>query len=372
MADEKQWKPLELVKVTADYLASKGVDSPKLDAEILLCEALGLKQRIELYAGFEQVVEPERLARYRAMVRRRAAREPVSRILGAREFMGKRFAVNQRVLSPRPETEMLVEAVIAFFNPKTFAIAEEEPETAADNSELGDALQAELSRLLDSYGEDIGEEEIDEEPDPQPETLTLRQAARQRSSRRQCAAARPCSRPEQPAGKAGEKILELGTGSGCIAVALAAALPQAALVAVDISREALDTAAGNARRLGLDGRIEFRLGDWFSSCRPGEAFDAIVSNPPYLVEGDPAIWPEVADYDPPLALYGGSDGLACYKKITAEAPAWLRPGGGIFLEVGSGQAEAVSSLLQQYRFSRIERQKDYAGCERLVQAIAGV
>ena len=170
MADAKIWKPLELVKVTADYLAGKNVPSPRLDAEVLLCAVLGLKRRVDLYAGFETEVSGKDLSAYRELVRRRTLREPVSRILGRREFMGIEFIVTPDVLSPRPETELLVEAVLDSANPRKNAPPEEEKkeeekeeavEPAGDVDADGDMLE----QLLDSYAEDVeNEADIDAAP----------------------------------------------------------------------------------------------------------------------------------------------------------------------------------------------------------------
>lgn len=357
MADGKVWKPLDLVKVTAEYLAGKSVPSPRLDAEILLCEVMGLKRRVDLYAGFESEVSGKALAAYREAVKRRAAREPVSRILGRREFMGIDFRVTPDVLSPRPETELLVEAALEAVNPKR-----REPEAARaeeDPREGAEAMPAELERLLDSYAEDV-----DSLDDDSPPAVPVRGAAE------------PVRRPaSSPPGKAARNVpsravraLDLGSGSGCIAVSLAAHLPGARVVAVDASPKALAVARKNAAAANVADRIDFRQGDWFAGCRRGEAFDLILSNPPYLMEGDAGIWPEVRAYDPPLALYGGQDGLDCYRRIVPAAADWLAPGGRIFLEVGAGQAERVAAMLERRGFAGVGVVKDYGGVGRVVKA----
>ena len=368
----KTWKPLDLAKVTAGYLETKGVQNARLDAELLLCQVLGLAKRVDLYAGFENEVPDAALAAYREMVRRRANREPVSRILGVREFMGLSFEVTADVLSPRPETELLVEAVVAFFKPSGLPSADAEPEV----EETADpALDKELEKLLDSYSEDADEDEADEDAPqetPQPQGMTLREAARSGAWRKNIAPekrARPAeAREGGDRNAAALRILDLGTGSGCIAISLAASLPDARVVAVDVSPEALQTARRNARALGVGDRVEFRQGDWFGACRDGEMFDAIVSNPPYLVEGDPDIWPEVSRFDPALALYGGRDGLDCYRAILGAASSRLTADGRVFLEIGHGQAEAVSALFNDARFAAASVAADYAGLERVVSA----
>ncbi|MCC8190667.1 MAG: peptide chain release factor N(5)-glutamine methyltransferase [Planctomycetes bacterium] len=366
MGDEKVWRPLELIKVTAGYLAEKAVPDPRLDAEILLCEILGLPRRVDLYAGFEREISGKELTAYRELIRRRAAREPVSRILGRRDFMGLTFTVTPDVLSPRPETELLVETAIEAVRPKkpTEAVTAEPaeptmPAVAVD----GDADEA-LERLLDSYAEDVldaDEPEALPTPEPVPAPEPVRPATGLRAKQKVAAA---------PVAAAPVAALDLGTGSGCVAVALAAHLPGATVTAVDASARALAVAKRNAAAAGVSDRVTFRQGDWFAGCRPGEVFDVILSNPPYLVEGDDSIWPEVRAYDPPAALYGGKDGLDCYRRIIPDAPQWLAPDGQLFFEVGSGQAGRVADLLRGRGFRAVRVVRDYAGIERIVTGLA--
>ncbi len=366
MADEKVWKPLELIKVTAEYFAAKNVPSPRLDAEVLLCDVLGLRRRVDLYAGFETEVSGKNLAAYREFVRRRALREPVSRILGRREFMGIPFLVTPDVLSPRPETELLVEAVLECVQPKKNTLPPDEEEEPATETPVDDSADsALLDQLLDSYGEDLEDEKhIDDAPAAVLKTPAARPAAP--------SAAKSPAKPAAKRGKAAPpaaavSVLDLGTGSGCIAVSLAAHLPAARVVAVDASPKALAVAKKNAAAANVADRVDFRQGDWFAGCRSGETFDFIVSNPPYLVEGDPAIWPEVAAFDPPLALYGGKDGLDCYRRIIPDAALRLAPGGWLFLEAGAGQARRVAEMLERRQFRDVGVTADYGGVERVVK-----
>ncbi len=326
--------------------------------------ALGVKNRIELYAGFEIEISPKQLADYREMVRRRASREPVSRILGEREFMGLPFSVTPAVLSPRPETEHLVEAILEFLQPKKMSLPEE-PVPEKDVVENSDQMDQALASLLDKYAEDADSDDLDAEPAAIPETkkeMTLREAARVGVWKKAQTAV---------AGESGNEtalfsVIDLGTGSGCIAASVAAKLPAARVVATDLSEEALRTAQQNIRSLGLSERVTLRRGAWYEACRDGEKFDVIASNPPYLVEGDEDIWPEVAQYDPGLALYGGDDGLDCYRELAAGAGERLKRGGKIFLEVGDGQAPFVAELLRNGGLDEITILKDYAGIDRVV------
>lgn len=370
MPEEKTWKPLELAKVTAQYLTTKGVPEAKLDAEILLCRALGVRSRIELYAGFEAEISPKQLADYREMVRRRAAREPVSRILGEREFMGLAFSVTPAVLSPRPETEHLVEAILEFLQPKKMALPEEpvpEQEEVEDEAEIDQALES----LLDKYAEDADSDDLDDDPAAPPEPqkeMTLREAARAGAWKKMQAETREAGNDfsSSQSGREGITVIDLGTGSGCIAASVAAKLPAARVIATDLSDDALRTAQENIRALGLAERVALRRGAWYEACRDGEEFDVIASNPPYLVEGDEEIWPEVKQYDPALALYGGDDGLDCYRDLAAGAVPRLKQGGKIFLEVGDGQAPFVAELLRNGGLDDITILKDYASIERVV------
>ena len=373
MAEQKTWKPLELIKVTADYLATKNVPSPRLDAEVLLCAVLGLKRRVDLYAGFETEISGKNLDAFRELIRRRSLREPVSRILGRREFMGIDFAVTPDVLSPRPETELLVEAVLECVNPKKNTLPPEEVEetqpVAEEETQAGgdDAMAADLEKLLDSYAEDV-DDENDIDAAPVQAKPVPRQAAPARRQRNAPAIAAKRGKAETSAVRA--LVLDLGTGSGCIAVSIAAHLPGARVVAVDASPKALAVAKKNAAKANVAERVDFRQGDWFAGCRDGEAFDFVVSNPPYLVEGDAEIWPEVAQYDPPAALYGGRDGLDCYRRIVPDAPLWLAPEGWLFLEVGAEQAKRVAELLARRGFREVTVVADYGGIERVVKGKA--
>lgn len=167
------------------------------------------------------------------------------------------------------------------------------------------------------------------------------------------------------------RILDFATGSGCLALALAARHPQAEVHALDISGAALEVARENARRLGLAGRISFHLGDGFAALprtlAPG--FDLIVANPPYIPTGDlAALEPEVRDHDPRLALDGGPDGLAFYRRLAVEALPWLRPGGWLAMEFGDGQAEALRALMAGDAWEQVRIERDLSERERLLFA----
>jgi len=276
---------LEIIRKTTDFLASKGVESARLNAELLIGHALDRK-RMQLYLEFERPLTEPELERIRPLVRRRAQREPLQYIVGETEFCGLRLAVDRRALIPRPETELLVEHV-----------------------------------------------------------------------RRMREAAPP------------NRILDLGTGSGAIALALAVAFPAATIVAVDRSPEALELARSNATRTGLTERVSWLVSDWFEAV-PVEAYDVVVSNPPYLsAEETDQTAPEVRDFEPRSALAAADDGCADLVRILAVAPRYLAAGGLLALETGIAQHARLLPVARESGFSRVESHPDLTGRERFVLAV---
>lgn len=249
-----------------------GVD--RLDAQLLLVRALG-RPRAWLFAHGDEALDAATAARFDADLARRAAGEPVAYLLGEREFRGLTFAVDARVLVPRPDTEVLV----------------------------GWALDR-----IDAY-------------------------------------------TAQPV-----RVADLGTGSGAIAVSLAHARPRAVVTAVDVDADALMVAAANAARHGAT--VRFRRGSWWDAL-PGERFDVVVSNPPYIAAGDPHL--PALRHEPTRALVSGDDGLDALRCIVAGAPAHLAPGGWLLLEHGHDQSPAVVELLQAEGFVQVSTRSDIAG-----------
>ena len=171
-------------------------------------------------------------------------------------------------------------------------------------------------------------------------------------------------------GFAVSRLLDLGTGSGCLLLSLLSELPEAIGIGVDVSEKALAIARRNAERLGLAQRAEFRHGRWHAGLE--ESFDIVISNPPYIPASDiNALQPEVREFEPHLALIGGEDGLDCYREIIAGLSSILRPGGLIVFEVGAGQASTVGEMLQKAGFKRAKYHKDLSGIKRCVSAIQG-
>jgi release factor glutamine methyltransferase len=282
------WTIALVLKWATDDFRSKNIDAPRLDAEVLLAHALGTT-RIQLVIDAMRPLQADELGRFRELVKRRRAREPVAYILGQREFYGRAFRVDPRVLVPRPDTETLV------------AVA--------------------LDRTRDR-------------------SLSLR-------------------------------ALDLCTGSGCVAITLARELPTSRIHATDLSAEALVVARDNALRLGAY-NVSFRRGDLYDAVSTGQRFDLIVSNPPYVPAGDvPHLMADVREFEPRVALDGGADGLTLVRRIVADAPRVLVPGGRIALEVGAGQAGEAAAILEAGGFRRIASSRDYARIERVLDAIWG-
>jgi release factor glutamine methyltransferase len=282
MANET-WTVRRLLEWTEDFLRKKSVESPRLEAQILLAHALGCT-RIELYVRHdEEPAESQRQA-FREMIKKRAEGMPVAYLVGFREFFSLPFAVSPAVLIPRPETETLVMEALRILKP------------------------------LDS-----------------------------------------------------PRVLDLGTGSGCIAITIAKQHKTASLAAIDVSTAALEIAAGNAKRHGVSERVLFREGDRFAPVE-GDVFDLIVSNPPYIAHDEFAsLDPGVRDFEPRSALDGGSDGLEFYRHIAANAPRFLKPGGTVLVEIGMTQEPAVRALLAGH-LEVGKTYKDAGGRPRVVAA----
>ena len=274
--------------MTADYFASKDVESPRLAAERLLAHAMGC-ERIDLYTRFQETLPGETVARYRELVRRRAAREPIQHVLGATEFWSLEIKCDRRALVPRPETEGVVQGALDL-----------------------------LRKIAD------------------------------------------------PA------VADIGTGTGCIAVALVKELNAANIVASDMSSEALALAAENLAAHGLRDRVRLIEGDLVAPFREAgllECFDAVVSNPPYIADYEMTrLMPEVRDFDPPLALRGGPDGLDVIRRLAAETPALLKPGGRLIVEIGQGQLESTGAILRESGWTIERTLPDAAGIPRVVAA----
>jgi release factor glutamine methyltransferase len=262
------------------HLSAAGIEDARREARLLLGHALGVGP--ETVIGYpERGLDGSAQARFAALVARRAARMPTDRILGQREFWSLPFSLDATTLTPRPDSETVVEAALA--------------------------ACADRSRAI--------------------------------------------------------RILDLGTGSGCLLLALLSELVNATGVGVDLSVGALVRARGNAGRLGLGGRCRWLRADWGAALLGG--FDLIVANPPYVARGEIAqLAPEVADYEPRLALDGGPDGLDAYRALAADVARLMAPGGCAAIEIGAGQSAGVSAIFRAHGLAVARTAHDLRGIAR--------
>ena len=308
-----------------ERLERAGVESASLDAACLLEAASGIP-RWRFVLESQRPIAHGRSDLVASMLSRREAREPIAYILGAKEFWSLSLAVSRDVLIPRPETETLVEAVL---------------------EKISSRCQVPGAKFQVPRYKEPGTR------NPQPGT------------------AQPNPKPETRNPKL--RIVDLGTGCGAIALALATEIPLGRVYALDCSRAALRIASRNATALGLAGRVHFLAGDLFEplrTARGGGGFDLIVSNPPYIPSGALALLPpEIAAYEPREALDGGPDGLRFHRRIIEEAPGYLRAGAWLALEVGDGQLSAAVELLRKSDgFGPPEVKEDLAGHDRVILA----
>jgi release factor glutamine methyltransferase len=279
--NEGPWTVRRVLAWTTQHFEKQGVDAPRLTSEMLLAHLLSTS-RVRLYTELDRPLERAELTSYRQLIERRIAGEPAAYLTGKREFYGRTFRVDPRVLIPRPETELLVESVL---------------------------------RAL-------------------PRETEVR-------------------------------LLDLCTGSGCIAVSLAAERPAARVIATDLSDEACAVARGNAEQLGVSARVEVRAGELFAPVGAEAPFDVVVSNPPYVARADlPTLSREVRR-EPALALDGGEDGLEVIRRILAGAQHHLVPGGLLALEIGETQGSQVRSLLEGAGYGSVTVERDLARHDRL-------
>ncbi len=275
------WTIRKVLTWTTQHFEKRQVDAPRLTAEILLSHVLKLG-RVKLYVDLDRPLSKDELAAYKALIARRLAGEPTQYLTGLKEFYNRAFKVDARVLIPRPETELLVEA---------------------------------------------------------------------------CLRALPKDAPS--------RALDVCTGSGCIAISLAAERPQATVVATDLSPDACALAKENAEALKVSERVTVLQGDLFSPLPPDARFQVVVSNPPYIASGDiPGLSAEVRR-EPMLALDGGKDGLVAVRRVVKEARRWLEPGGLLAMEIGEDQGPAVLELLRAAGYADARVEKDLERRERM-------
>jgi release factor glutamine methyltransferase len=276
---------LDAINLSSTYLEKKNISSPRLNAELLLAEVLSCK-RIDLYLSFDRPLTEYEINDYREFIRRRGNHEPLQYIIGKAEFYGNEFIVNENVLIPRPETEILVDEVIA---------------KNVNSSSL--------------------------------------------------------------------KILDVGTGSGIIAVSLAKELITANFDAFDVSEEAVNIALKNASLNGVSDKINFFVADIFNYEGNNDYYDIIVSNPPYISHEDyNNLEIDVKEYEPKISLTDLQDGLTYYKTIINKSSKWLKKDGYLFFEIGYNQGKDVENLMNEY-FYDIKVVKDLQNFDRVIYGV---
>jgi release factor glutamine methyltransferase len=270
----------DLLKDGAARLAAAGIDGAMREARLLLQAAAEIPVATQI-AFPERSIPADAMARFEALLQRRARREPMAHILGRREFWSLAFKVTADTLDPRPDSETLVQAVLDQVSDRSAAL----------------------------------------------------------------------------------RLIDFGTGTGCLLLALLHELPKASGVGVDTSEAALAVATENAQALGMTERVLFRRGDWDEGIEPG--FDVLLSNPPYIPSQDiDGLQPEVASFEPRLALDGGVDGLDAYRRLAPAAARLLLPGGLAAFEIGIGQGDSVRRIMVLAGLRHIATARDLAAVER--------
>lgn len=306
-----KWTIQKLLNWTIEYFTDKGIDSPRLSAELLLSGVLEMK-RIELYTKFDNPVDKHHLARLHDLVKRAGRDEPVAYLIGKTEFYSLELNVGPDCMIPRPETELLAERAIEFL--RTRPVRNSAARRMTQEEEISNG-----ARLGSQF------------------------------------------------------VCDLCTGSACIAVAIAKNFPDARIIATDISDAALNVAATNIEKHNLQQRIKLLHGDLFDPLVPHldvEKFDLVVCNPPYVSASEfEALDTNVKDYEPKLALFAGADGLDIYRRICEKIHLFLKADAALMLEIGFAQGPAVLQMLRQTDlFAEIKIEKDLSNNDRIVIA----
>ncbi|WP_417433143.1 peptide chain release factor N(5)-glutamine methyltransferase [Kiloniella sp.] len=280
-SDEQVQKTIaDCLKLGNEQLTAAEIENPRLDVRLLLAEALSVDTSY-LFGYPEKRLNDGQFGHFQAMINRRLKREPVSKIIGRKEFWSLEFKVSRDTLDPRPDSETLIEAVLESLVDKTEAI----------------------------------------------------------------------------------KILDLGTGTGCLLLTLLSELQGAKGLGIDISDRALAIAKDNAEALGLSDRVAFQLGNWCDGVK--DSWDIIISNPPYIGEGEKkALSPEVLNYDPALALFAENNGMKDYQTFIPQAASILKNNGMLVVEAGHTQAEAINALMSDAGLMVYPAKKDLGGIAR--------
>ena len=393
MTEQAVWTVNKILQWTQQYFSGKGLENPRLDAEVLLCDVLGCR-RIDLFMRLQQELLPEELKKYREFVLRRAAWEPLAYIIGRKTFLQWDFKVTPSVLIPRPETELLVEKLVQCCTGKSLTRLEKE---------VFWRKKAEEAKAAAEKAKAVSAEKLREETDPEKAAVWQQEVADREAVAVQAAelagivwetdSDSNADKPSDFVGSTGNNtddtnagngtgsavvqektvrkgpdILDIGTGSGAILLSLLKLLPESRGLAVDISPEALAVAKENAALLEVGDRIWFLQSDIWSRIPVKAQFDIVVSNPPYIPAQVIGTLTRDVQREPRLALDGGDDGLEAYRKITGGMSRHVKPDGLAAFEIGIGQGEAVAALCREQGFSVTAVVNDYAGIDRMVFA----
>ena len=339
------WTIRRIVRWSAEDFGKRGIESGRLDAELLVAHALGV-DRVRLYMDLDRELSAEELVSIRALVMRRRKREPVAYLLGQREFWGRRFAVTPAVLIPRPDTETLVERALALLSGAGPAVG---VDVAIDQREHVAGLETHVEAAEPMVDQEAGE--------PPPAA----QAPRVEPSELEA--------PSQP----GARVLDLCTGTGAIGLTLACELTSARVTITDVSEAALEVARANLEAFAskdpsLRERVEILQGDLFAALSKDARFELIACNPPYLAERELLeCEPDVKDHEPRLALVSGPRGDEILARVIEGAREVLAPHGTLLVEIGSTQGPRVRELFERAGYRGVRVLRDLGDRDRVVE-----
>lgn len=387
------WTIKRCLDWTRDYLRDKGDERPRLSAEWLLSGVTGLS-RTEIYMSFDKPMSPEELARMHSAVVRRAKGEPLQYIIGETDFRTITVACAPGVLIPRPETELLVEETLKYIDADVLGAAACRPRSRVElpwNAEIQAAREAELATAAAQSEDRLVERELTEEDIAALEEDAELEAGDSGDSGDEVGLQTAVPRDGEGALGATSangvntsddddsasqvaRVLEVGCGTGCISLSIAAERPEhTCCVAIDIEPRAVDLSIRNRDALGIaPDVVDVRLGNLVSPLnRETEwgTFDVLVSNPPYIPTSVMGNLPhEVADYEPPLALDGGEDGLDIFRRLVNAAPHMLKPGGLLACELYEGHLDQAASLCRAAGMREVRVVNDLTNRPRIILA----
>lgn len=387
MANET-WTIRRCLDWTRDYLKDRGDERPRLSAEWLLSGVTGLS-RTEIYVNFDKPMSSEELAAMHTAVVRRAKGEPLQYIIGETSFRTIDVMCEPGVLIPRPETELLVEEVLAYLDREVIGAAPAAARGRVElpwNAEVEAALQAEIAAAKEKDEAPVVERELrDDDFDTLEDgegTIETADGAEGDAGVSGAASVEEGEFSEGAPAQYGEsgqtrcaRVLEVGCGTGCISLSIASERSgRAQCVAIDIEPRAVDLSIRNRDALGISpADVDVRLGNLVSPLnRETEwgTFDVLVSNPPYIPSAVMESLPhEVADFEPALALDGGADGLDIFRRLVNAAPHMLRPGGLLACELYEGHLDAAADLCRSAGMHDVRIVDDFTGRPRIVLAL---